>query len=62
MLTVMRLFVPRLKDMHYAMLVDWCIEKSDYYCRRNDVKQGAYWSKQACKYLLKRLDVWAKRS
>lgn len=62
MLTVMRLFMPRLKDSHYAMLVEWCIEKSDYYNRKNEVKEAAYWSKQACKYLLKRIDVWAKRS
>lgn len=62
MLTVMRYFVPRFKDSHYATLVDWCLVKAEYYGNNNNAKESAYWSKQACKYLLKRLNVWVKRS
>lgn len=61
MLTVMRLFVPSIKDIHYSIMEHYCLEQAKYYCRLEDGKKGLYWSQMASKYLLKRLDLLAKR-
>lgn len=61
MLTIMRLFVPRIKDIHYSIMAYYCLEQSKYYCRLEDGERGLYWSRMACKYLLKRLNLLAKR-
>lgn len=55
MLTVMKMFMPKHKDSLYGIMVDWCIAKSEYYSDR-DTKKSVYWTKQACKYMLKRID------
>ena len=59
MLTVLTLFMPRLKEKHYAVMVEWCIAQSRYYSDI-DVEQAVYWTKMAYKYLLKRLDAVEK--
>lgn len=54
MLTVLRYFRPRMKEAYYAVLVDGCLAKAEYYSQI-DTAKSAYWTKMACKYLLKRL-------
>lgn len=61
MLTIMSLFVPRIKDIHYSIMSDYCLAKAKYYCRLEDGKKGLYWSQMATKYLLKRLDLLERR-
>ena len=59
MLTIMRTFMPNHKLAYYGILVDLCIAKAQYYAS-TDPEKGAYWAKQACKYLLKRIDVLSR--
>lgn len=59
MLTVLRLFVPKIKEQHYAIMVDWCLANANYYINI-DVEKSMYWVRLACKYLLKRIDAVEK--
>ena len=59
MLTVLRLFIPRLQEQHYAVMVEWCVAQSRYYSDI-DVEKAVYWTKMAYKYLLKRLETIGK--
>lgn len=61
MLTVLRYCNLNLKDIHYSIMVEWCIANSKHYMANEDFKRAAHWSKQSAKYLLKRLDVLHKR-
>ena len=55
MLTIMKMFMPKHKDSLYGIMVEWCIARSQYYSNK-DIKKSVYWTKQASKYLLKRLN------
>ena len=61
MLTVLRCFVPNLKDIHYSIMVEYCARLAKYYCHMNDVKQGIYWTSMASEYLIKRLELQLKK-
>ena len=61
MLTVVRYFVPNLKDIHYSIMVEYCVAQSKYYCMIDEPVKALYWTKLSTKYLLKRLDVLHKR-
>ncbi len=61
MLTVASWFVPNLKDIHYSIFVEYCMEKSKYYCRKKEGKKALYWSSLASKYLIKRFELRVKR-
>ena len=61
MLTILSLFVPRIKDIHYSIMANYCLERAKYYCRLGDGKNGLYWSQMASKYILKRLDLLVKK-
>ena len=55
MLTVLKVFMPKHKDALYGIMVDYCLVNVDYYMN-TDIEKCAYWTKQACKYMLKRID------
>ena len=55
MLTIMKQFMPKHKDALYGIMVDWCLAKVNQYID-TDLEKSVYWTKQACKYMLKRID------
>lgn len=61
MLTIISLFSPTIKDIHYSIMAEYCLQRAKYYCRLEDGKNGLYWSQMASKYLIKRLDLMSKR-
>ncbi len=61
MLTVLSKLVPDIKDIHYSIYVEYCGAQSKYYCEMKDMKKALYWSKLMTKYLLKRVDLLAKK-
>lgn len=61
MLTMLRYFVPDMLLKYYGVMVDWCIANAKYYSEINMYKER-YWAKKACKYLLKELDLLAKKT
>lgn len=60
MLTMLSYISPRLKDIRYSIMVEYCVAQAKYYCKKNDLKNISYWSKLAAKYLLKRLELLDK--
>ena len=61
MLTILRYFIPNIKDIHYSIMVKYCSANAKYYCKMKDIKNAAYWSKQMSKYLIKRLELVLKK-
>lgn len=61
MLTALSLVMPNFKDSHYAILAEWALAKAEYYSDNDELEKSAYWTKQACKYVLKRIDLLKAR-
>lgn len=61
MLTIISLFSPRIKDIQYSILAEYCLQRAKYYCRLEDGKNGLYWSQMASKHLMKRFELMTKK-
>lgn len=61
MLTILRYFVPSIKDIHYSIMVEYCAANAKRYCKMKDVKNALYWSEKMSEYLIKRLELILKK-
>ena len=61
MLTVLRLFVPNIKDIYYSIMVEYCVANAKYYCKMKDNEKTLYWSALASEYLVKRCELLFKK-
>lgn len=63
MLTLLRCFIPNIKDIHYSIMVEYRAANAKHYCKMKDIRNASYWSEKMSKYLLKRAElIFRKRT
>lgn len=61
MLTVLRCFVPKIKDIHYSIMVEYCMAQARHYSTKKNTKKTLYWCEKTSKYLMKQFELFTRK-